>query len=59
MGNGHPVACVVTTPEIAKSFERIGTEYFNTVILAVMPFLWILLLSITLCSMVEIQSHLR
>ena len=31
MGNGHPVACVVTTPQIAKSFEKIGTEYFNTV----------------------------
>ena len=31
MGNGHPVACVVTTPEIARSFENIGTEYFNTV----------------------------
>lgn len=30
MGNGHPVACVVTTQEISKSFERIGTEYFNT-----------------------------
>lgn len=31
MGNGHPVACVVTTREIAKSFENCGTEYFNTV----------------------------
>lgn len=31
MGNGHPVACVVTTPEIAQSFQQIGTEYFNTV----------------------------
>jgi len=31
IGNGHPIACVVTTPEIAKSFENIGTEYFNTV----------------------------
>lgn len=31
MGNGHPVAAVVTTPEIARSFEQIGTEYFNTV----------------------------
>jgi ethanolamine-phosphate phospho-lyase len=30
IGNGHPIACVVTTPEIAKSFEMIGTEYFNT-----------------------------
>ncbi|KAI1292007.1 Ethanolamine-phosphate phospho-lyase [Halotydeus destructor] len=30
IGNGHPLACVVTTPEIAKSFEKIGTEYFNT-----------------------------
>lgn len=31
MGNGHPVAAVVTTPAIAKCFEKIGTEYFNTV----------------------------
>jgi len=30
IGNGHPIACVVTTPEIAESFEKIGTEYFNT-----------------------------
>lgn len=31
MGNGHPVAAVVTTPEIAKSFKMGGVEYFNTV----------------------------
>ncbi|KAJ8939593.1 hypothetical protein NQ318_010600 [Aromia moschata] len=30
MGNGHPVACVVTTQEIAESFARTGVEYFNT-----------------------------
>ncbi|KAF7489205.1 Ethanolamine-phosphate phospho-lyase [Sarcoptes scabiei] len=30
MGNGHPLACVVTTPEIAECFAKIGTEYFNT-----------------------------
>ncbi|ELU17763.1 hypothetical protein CAPTEDRAFT_188970 [Capitella teleta] len=30
MGNGHPVACVVTTPEIAASFASTGMEYFNT-----------------------------
>jgi 4-aminobutyrate aminotransferase-like enzyme len=29
MGNGHPVAAVVTTPEIAGSFAN-GMEYFNT-----------------------------
>ncbi|HFQ93414.1 MAG TPA: aminotransferase class III-fold pyridoxal phosphate-dependent enzyme, partial [Anaerolineae bacterium] len=29
MGNGHPVAAVVTTPEIAQSFAN-GMEYFNT-----------------------------
>ena len=29
MGNGHPVAAVVTTPEIAASFAT-GMEYFNT-----------------------------
>lgn len=31
MGNGHPVAAVVTTPEIAKSFANTGIQYFNTV----------------------------
>lgn len=31
MGNGHPVACVVTTQEIADSFRKTGVEYFNTV----------------------------
>jgi len=29
MGNGHPVAAVVTTREIAASFDN-GMEYFNT-----------------------------
>lgn len=29
MGNGHPLAAVVTTPEIARSFAN-GMEYFNT-----------------------------
>ncbi|MEE2877086.1 MAG: aminotransferase class III-fold pyridoxal phosphate-dependent enzyme [Candidatus Neomarinimicrobiota bacterium] len=29
MGNGHPIAAVVTTPEIATSFDT-GMEYFNT-----------------------------
>jgi 4-aminobutyrate aminotransferase-like enzyme len=29
MGNGHPVAAVVTTPEIAGTFNN-GMEYFNT-----------------------------
>lgn len=32
MGNGHPVAAVITTPDIAKSFADTGVEYFNTVI---------------------------
>lgn len=30
MGNGFPVSAVVTTPEIARAFQQIGTEYFNT-----------------------------
>uniref|UniRef100_A0A667G443 Ethanolamine-phosphate phospho-lyase n=1 Tax=Lynx canadensis TaxID=61383 RepID=A0A667G443_LYNCA len=30
MGNGHPMACVVTTKEIAESFSSSGMEYFNT-----------------------------
>jgi len=29
MGNGHPLGAVVTTPEIAASFNN-GLEYFNT-----------------------------
>jgi len=29
MGDGHPLAVVVTTPEIAKAFAR-ETDYFNT-----------------------------
>ncbi len=29
IGNGHPLAAVVTTPEIAKAFNN-GMEYFNT-----------------------------
>ena len=29
MGNGHPLAAVVTTPEIANAFHN-GMEYFNT-----------------------------
>jgi len=29
IGNGHPLAAVVTTPEIAASFHT-GMEYFNT-----------------------------
>jgi len=29
IGNGHPVGAVVTTPEIARSFQT-GMEYFNT-----------------------------
>lgn len=31
MGNGHPLACVVTTQEIADAFAATGVEYFNTV----------------------------
>lgn len=30
MGNGFPCSAVITTPEIARSFKNIGTEYFNT-----------------------------
>ncbi|KAL8587799.1 hypothetical protein ACOMHN_021017 [Nucella lapillus] len=30
MGNGHPVAAVVTTADIAASFQACGVEYFNT-----------------------------
>lgn len=30
MGNGHPVAAVVTTVEIAQSVKENGFEYFNT-----------------------------
>jgi ethanolamine-phosphate phospho-lyase len=30
MGNGHPVAAVITTPALAASFASTGIEYFNT-----------------------------
>lgn len=30
MGNGHPVACVATTQEVASAFTANGVEYFNT-----------------------------
>ncbi|XP_063977539.1 alanine--glyoxylate aminotransferase 2-like [Diachasmimorpha longicaudata] len=30
MGNGHPVAAVITTQAIADSFKQTGLEYFNT-----------------------------
>ncbi|XP_076458997.1 5-phosphohydroxy-L-lysine phospho-lyase-like [Babylonia areolata] len=30
MGNGHPIAAVVTTTDIAASFHSCGVEYFNT-----------------------------
>ncbi|KAF7662488.1 hypothetical protein LDENG_00234480 [Lucifuga dentata] len=30
MGNGHPLACVATTVEIADAFTANGVEYFNT-----------------------------
>uniref|UniRef100_A0A8C5EMR8 5-phosphohydroxy-L-lysine phospho-lyase n=1 Tax=Gouania willdenowi TaxID=441366 RepID=A0A8C5EMR8_GOUWI len=30
MGNGHPLACVATTVEIAGAFTANGVEYFNT-----------------------------
>jgi hypothetical protein len=29
-GNGMPLAAVITTDDIAKSFENCGIEYFNT-----------------------------
>jgi len=35
MGNGHPVAGVITTPEIAERFASTGVSYFNTVSLIV------------------------
>ncbi|CAL8308290.1 unnamed protein product [Arctogadus glacialis] len=30
MGNGHPLACVATTEEVAGAFAGTGVEYFNT-----------------------------
>ena len=30
MGNGFPVACVVTNKEIADSFKKFNINYFNT-----------------------------
>ena len=31
IGNGHPLALVITTPELAESFAATGMSYFNTV----------------------------
>lgn len=31
VGNGHPMAAVVTMKEVADSFGACGIEYFNTV----------------------------
>jgi len=31
MGNGHPVAAVITTKEISQDFKKSGMVYFNTV----------------------------
>lgn len=45
MGNGHPVACVATTAEIAGAFTDNGVEYFNTV-------------NIMLCDMNEFSFQL-
>lgn len=33
MGNGHPIAAVITTEAVARSFEATGIQYFNTVII--------------------------
>ncbi|XP_068933701.1 5-phosphohydroxy-L-lysine phospho-lyase isoform X2 [Petaurus breviceps papuanus] len=30
IGNGHPIACVATTQDIADAFAGTGVEYFNT-----------------------------
>ncbi|XP_056667681.1 5-phosphohydroxy-L-lysine phospho-lyase isoform X1 [Monodelphis domestica] len=30
IGNGHPIACVATTQDIAAAFGSTGVEYFNT-----------------------------
>ncbi|KAL2077104.1 hypothetical protein ACEWY4_026608 [Coilia grayii] len=30
MGNGHPLACVATTQDVAAAFTDNGVEYFNT-----------------------------
>jgi len=30
MGNGHPIAAVITTEAVAQSFYNTGIEYFNT-----------------------------
>ena len=42
MGNGHPVAAVVTTEKIAQAFASRGVSYFNTVRWMSRAFLWAL-----------------
>lgn len=30
MGNGHPVSCVITTPQIAEAFTKLQDDFFST-----------------------------
>lgn len=48
MGNGHPVAAVVTTEAVARSFEATGIQYFNTV-----STIWLLFYYFTLINAVK------
>lgn len=54
MGNGHPIAAVVTTKEIADSFAATGMEYFNTVRQHAILASHSLLIYIVVCSTVVI-----
>jgi hypothetical protein len=57
MGNGHPIAAVITTKEIADSFAATGMEYFNTVTTARISntdFFKLIITFFFFCSMVEI-----
>lgn len=51
MGNGHPVAAVITTPEVAQSFANTGVEYFNTVSLFYANTLLLTLIMMTIITL--------
>lgn len=59
MGNGHPLACVVTTAEIAGAFTANGVEYFNTVICKYLNALYFYLINVFVNCYVGIAQKLE
>ncbi len=55
MGNGHPVACLITTPDIAAKFSDGGVEYFNTVNIS--EFVVSVCSKVATCARSDLSSH--